>query len=217
MKNLIKAILFFAFAAVARAQISGSDYIVRVTNSSAASGGGYSTLTAIGAAMGWASTASPTFTGTVTLPSGQALIAPALGTPTSGTLTNCTFPTLNQNTSGSAASLSAPLSFANGGETGSAATSATTGTISVSMTTACVTITPTGACTFNAGAGGTAGQEVTFFVTTSGVSSFVLTFGTNYHSIGTLATGTTSARFFTVTFKSNGTAWFEIARTAVQT
>lgn len=30
----------------------------------------------------------------------------ALGTPTSGTLTNCTFPTLNQNTTGSAASLS---------------------------------------------------------------------------------------------------------------
>lgn len=34
--------------------------------------------------------ASPTFTGTVTLPSGQALIAPALGTPASGVLTNCT-------------------------------------------------------------------------------------------------------------------------------
>jgi hypothetical protein len=34
--------------------------------------------------------ASPTFTGTVTLPSGQALIAPVLGTPASGALTNCT-------------------------------------------------------------------------------------------------------------------------------
>ena len=34
--------------------------------------------------------ASPTFTGTVVLPSGQALIAPALGTPASGVLTNCT-------------------------------------------------------------------------------------------------------------------------------
>ena len=59
--------------------------------------------------------ASPTFTGTVTLPSGQALIAPALGTPASGTLTNCTFPTLNQNTTGSAASLSATLAIASGG------------------------------------------------------------------------------------------------------
>ena len=33
------------------------------------------------------------------------LTAPALGTPASGTLTNCTFPTLNQNTTGSAATL----------------------------------------------------------------------------------------------------------------
>ncbi len=34
--------------------------------------------------------ASPTFTGTVVLPSGQSLIAPVLGTPASGALTNCT-------------------------------------------------------------------------------------------------------------------------------
>ncbi len=34
--------------------------------------------------------ASPTFTGTVVFPSGQALIAPVLGTPASGALTNCT-------------------------------------------------------------------------------------------------------------------------------
>ena len=37
-----------------------------------------------------ANSASPTFTGTVVLPSGQALIAPALGTPTSGVMTNVT-------------------------------------------------------------------------------------------------------------------------------
>jgi len=39
---------------------------------------------------------------------GTDYVAPggALGTPSSGTLTNCTFPTLNQNTTGSAASLS---------------------------------------------------------------------------------------------------------------
>lgn len=34
------------------------------------------------------------------------LVTPALGTPASGNLANCTFPTLNQNTTGSAASLS---------------------------------------------------------------------------------------------------------------
>ena len=43
------------------------------------------------------------------------LTTPALGTPASGILTNCTFPTLNQNTSGSAASLSATLAIASGG------------------------------------------------------------------------------------------------------
>lgn len=39
----------------------------------------------------------------------------ALGTPSSGTLTNCTFPTLNQNTSGTAAGLSSTLGVSSGG------------------------------------------------------------------------------------------------------
>lgn len=46
---------------------------------------------------------------TFTLPDSDATLlvsGGALGTPSSGTLTNCTFPTLNQNTTGSAASLS---------------------------------------------------------------------------------------------------------------
>jgi len=48
----------------------------------------------------------------------------ALGTPSSGTLTNCTFPTLNQNTTGSAASLSAnlPVSRLNSGTSASSST-----------------------------------------------------------------------------------------------
>lgn len=119
--------------------------------------------------------------------------------------------------SGNAGGLSAPLSFANGGVTGTAATPATTGAMTVSMATAVITITPTGACTFNA-SGGVAGQLVTFIITTSGTSSFVLTFGTNFRKVGTLATGTTSARFFAVTFRCvNGTIWQEISRTAAQT
>lgn len=39
----------------------------------------------------------------------------ALGTPASGNLANCTFPTLNQNTTGTAAGLSATLGVASGG------------------------------------------------------------------------------------------------------
>jgi len=43
------------------------------------------------------------------------LITPILGTPTSGNLANCTFPTLNQNSSGTAAGLSATLAVTSGG------------------------------------------------------------------------------------------------------
>lgn len=55
---------------------------------------------------------SPTFTGIVTFPA----TGTALGTPTSGTLTNCTFPTLNQSTTGNAATATATsgLSYATG-------------------------------------------------------------------------------------------------------
>jgi hypothetical protein len=46
----------------------------------------------------------------------------------------------------------------------------------------------------------------------------VLTFGANFRKVGTLATGTTNARFFSVTFVNvNGTIWQEVARTAAQT
>ena len=38
-----------------------------------------------------------------------------LGTPSSGTLTNCTFPTLNQNTTGTAANVTGVVAIANGG------------------------------------------------------------------------------------------------------
>lgn len=47
-----------------------------------------------------------TGTGALVFAESPTLVTPALGTPASGTLTNCTFPTLNQNTTGSAGSLS---------------------------------------------------------------------------------------------------------------
>lgn len=94
-----------------------------------------------------------------------------------------------------------------------AATPATTGVMTVTMTNTVFTITPSGACTFNA-SGGLAGQSCTFIVTTSGVSSFVLTFGTNFKSIGTLATGTVTAKVFCVSFVcKDGTIWAETGRT----
>lgn len=128
-----------------------------------------------------------------------------------------TIPTWNQNTTGTSSNVINPVSFANGGETGGAATAATTGTMTVNMTTSVITITPSGACTFNAANGGIIGQEVMFAVTTSGVSSFVLTWGTNYKSTATLATGTTTAKMFAVTFRCYATnLWMEISRTTAQ-
>ena len=46
-----------------------------------------------------------TGTGANVFSTSPTLVTPLLGTPTSGTLTNCTFPTLNQNTTGSAATV----------------------------------------------------------------------------------------------------------------
>ncbi len=141
-----------------------------------------------------------------------ALAASALQTIGAGAVTNAML-------AGSidlATKVTGTLPFANNGGN-SAATPATTGTMTVTMTSNIKTITPTGACTFNA-SGGTVGQTCTFSITTSGTTSFVLTFGTNFRKTATLATGTVSARFFTVTFLClDGTIWTEISRTAVQT
>jgi hypothetical protein len=96
---------------------------------------------------------------------------------------------------------------------GAAATSATTGAMTVTMAQSVQTITPTGACTFNA-SGGVAGQRCNFIVTTSGTSSFVLTFGTNFKTTGTLTTGTTTAKVFVLSFVcKDGTTWCEASRT----
>ena len=68
-------------------------------------------------AVGNGGTGATTSTGSgaVVLATSPTLVTPALGTPASGNLTNCTFPTLNQNTTGSAGSLSATLAVASGG------------------------------------------------------------------------------------------------------
>lgn len=133
--------------------------------------------------------------------------------PTVATIPNLTGAVSSANTTTTYAGV---LPYALGGIGACAATSATTGTMTVSMTTPCVTNTPTGAEIFNA-TGGVAGQQLTFLITTSGASSFVLTWGTNFHTAGTLATGTTTARFWAVTFVYDGSKWWETARTTVQT
>lgn len=49
-----------------------------------------------------------TGTGNLVFSTSPTLVTPALGTPSSGNLANCTFPTLNQSTTGSAATLTTP-------------------------------------------------------------------------------------------------------------
>jgi hypothetical protein len=50
-----------------------------------------------------AAVTNETGSGDLVFATSPTLVTPALGTPSSGTLTNCTFPTLNQNTTGTAA------------------------------------------------------------------------------------------------------------------
>lgn len=51
-----------------------------------------------------------TGSGALVFATSPTLVTPALGTPSSGNLANCTFPTLNQNTTGNAATATAPQS-----------------------------------------------------------------------------------------------------------
>ena len=62
-----------------------------------------------------------------------------------------------------------------------------------------------------------AGSTATLIILTSGTSSYTLTFGTGFKTTGTLATGTTSARYFMVSFVSDGTNMLETARTTAIT
>ena len=58
-----------------------------------------------------------------------------------------------------------------------------------------------------------AGYEAKLIVTTSGATSYTITFGTGFKSTATLATGTTTAKVFVVSFVSNGSAMCETSRT----
>lgn len=67
-----------------------------------------------------------TGTGSAVFNTSPTLVTPALGTPSSGTLTNCTFPTLNQNTTGTASNVTGTVLIANGGTSASNAPDART-------------------------------------------------------------------------------------------
>jgi hypothetical protein len=89
-------------------------------------------------ANGGTGVTTSTGSGNNVLSTSPTLVTPILGTPTSGNLANCTFPTLNQNTTGTAAGLSATLAVASGG-TG---VTTSTGTGSVVLSTSPTLVTP---------------------------------------------------------------------------
>lgn len=59
------------------------------------------------------------------------------------------------------------------------------------------------------------GQRISIQFTTSGTSSFTITFGTGFLTTGTLATGTTNAKVFVVCFEADpsGSSLRETSRT----
>jgi hypothetical protein len=76
-----------------------------------------------------------------------------------------------------------------------------------------VKVTPTANATYTTTVP-VAGTECHLIVLTSGTTSRTITFGTGFKAVGTLATGTTSARVFVVTWISDGTNLYEVSRTA---
>jgi hypothetical protein len=108
------------------------------------------------------------------------------------------------------------LPLANGGtgynQTVTALTPGTTVALDASLGPV-YTLTPAQAETIN-GSNCTSGRHFNVIITTSGTSSFVLTFSANFKAAGTLATGTSTAKVFQVSFMCNGTTAVEEGRTA---
>ncbi len=88
-----------------------------------------------------------------------------------------------------------------------------TGTVSLNPALGDVFTTgPTGDITINASSG-LLGARVSVVVTTVSTTTRTLTFGTGFKSTGTLATGASSGKVFTVNFIGDGTNLNETSRT----
>jgi hypothetical protein len=83
---------------------------------------------------------SSTGTGDAVFATSPTFATPALGTPASGTLTNCTFPTLNQNTTGTSGGLTGTPNITVGVATASTLNVGTAGTIITTITAGLVGI-----------------------------------------------------------------------------
>ena len=61
-----------------------------------------------------------------------------------------------------------------------------------------------------------AGCEAFLIILTSGTASYTITLGTGFRTIGTLTTGTVTAKRFILEFISDGTSLNQVSRTAAQ-
>ena len=102
----------------------------------------------------------------------------------------------------------------NGVTQGSSQSLASAATIAFTPTSSVIAHTPSQTETINfVSPAAYIGAQISLVITTSGTSSYTLTFGTNAKSTGTLATGTVSAKVIVVNFVSDGTNWNEVSRT----
>jgi hypothetical protein len=76
-----------------------------------------------------------------------------------------------------------------------------------------VKVTPTANATYTTTVP-VAGSRRTILILTSGTTSRTITFGTGFKAVGTLATGTATARVFAISFISDGVSLYETGRTA---
>jgi len=101
-------------------------------------------------ANGGTGVTASTGSGSVVLSTSPTLTTPALGTPSSGNLANCTFPTLNQNTTGSAATVTTTVNSGAVGTTQSYGTNNTTIATTAFVQAALQLIYPVGSIYTNA-------------------------------------------------------------------
>lgn len=57
------------------------------------------------------------------------------------------------------------------------------------------------------------GADMKLIITTSGTSAFVMTFGTNFKTTGTLSTGTVTGKVFVIQFVAANGVYNEVSRT----
>ena len=181
----------------------------------------------LGVASGGTGVTTSTGSGSIVLSTSPTLVTPILGTPQSGNLSNCTFPTLNQNTTGSsgsctgnAAGLSATLAVASGG-TG---VTTSTGSGSIVLSTSPTLVTPIlgtpqsgnlSNCTFPTLNQNTTGSSAsvtgTVAVGNGGTGSTTLTVNNVLLGNGTSALQAVAPSTSGNVLTSNGTTWQSIA------